>query len=75
MLVLWRSFKLPGLKMDQQQASGAAVGGIVGFLKSLTLITMISWGAVIDTALLSGIGTIVGLMVTTAWKFLKTKFR
>lgn len=51
-----------------EHAAGAAVGGTLGFVKGLMLISMVSWGAILDTAILSGVGTLVGLMISALYK-------
>jgi hypothetical protein len=55
------------------QTTGAAIGGLLGFIKSLSIMTMITWEAAIDTAILAGIGALVGFLVTALLKYLKRK--
>lgn len=58
---------------DHQSTVGTAVGGTIGFLKSLTIVTHLSLAAVVDTAVLSAVGALVGFLVTWLLKKLKTK--
>lgn len=59
---------------SHDHTAGAAVGGALGFIKSLTMISMLSWAAVLDTAVLSGVGTLIGLLISTLYKrFFNTK--
>lgn len=51
-----------------EHAGAATLGGVLGFLKSLTMISMVSWGTLLDTAILSGVGTLVGLMISALYK-------
>ena len=62
------------LMPQNDHVTGAAMGGILGFVKSLTMISMISWATVLDTVILSGTGTLVGLVVTALYKWIKQKF-
>lgn len=54
--------------VSPEHTVGAAIGTALGFVKSLTMISMVSWGAVLDTAVLSGVGTLVGLLIGTIYK-------
>lgn len=56
------------------QAAGAAIGGTLGLLKSLTVITTLNWTTVAETAILAAVGAGVGFMVTGALKFLKNQY-
>lgn len=62
---------------------GVTLGGICGFAKSLTMMTVITWSVVCETALLAAIGAAVGFIITaimkrasqkfTSWKSTRTK--
>lgn len=56
-----------------QEAAGTAIGGTLGFIKSLTLISAITWNAAFETAVLALIGATVGFLTTLFWKWLKKK--
>lgn len=58
---------------SHESTVGTAVGGTLGFLKSLTIVTHLSFAAVMDTAILSAVGALVGFFVTWLLKKLKTK--
>lgn len=57
------------------QAAGAVIGGLLGFIKSLTIFSQISWAIVGDTIVLSAIGAMVGFLVTTGMKWIKSRIK
>jgi hypothetical protein len=59
---------------SHDQAAGAAIGGILGFAKSLTMITSITVTTVFETGLLAAVGATVGFLVTGLLKYVKKKF-
>lgn len=58
-----------------QEVGGAAIGGILGFAKSFTVLGHITWTSAIETAELALIGAVVGFFATSAMKFVKEKFK
>jgi hypothetical protein len=61
------------MSQPNDTTAGAAIGGLLGFFKAFTLITAITWSAVLDTAILSAVGALVGFGVTLLLKFIKRK--
>lgn len=63
--------------------SGLVVGFILGFFQSvynifnsgISMISMVSWGAIWDTAVLTFIGGIVGWCGSQLMQFLKLKYK
>lgn len=47
---------------------GVKLGGTLGLIKGLMMISMVSWTAVFDTAILSGVGTLIGLLISALYK-------
>lgn len=64
--------------MNQSQHTGEAVGSVIGatlgFLKSVSIFSLVSWAVVLDTAILSAVGAVVGLVTTVLVKVLAKKF-
>lgn len=58
-----------------EQTAGAALGALLGFAKSLLLITTLSWGVILDTAILASVGAVCGWLATNLLKFLTKKFK
>jgi hypothetical protein len=56
-----------------QEVGGAAIGGILGFAKSFTVLGHISWTSAIETAELALIGAVVGFASTAVLKWAKNK--
>jgi hypothetical protein len=56
-----------------EQTAGAAVGGTLGFIKGMMVMTHISWALLMDTAILAAVGALVGYLVTGLLKWLKKK--
>jgi hypothetical protein len=58
---------------NHDQAAGAATGALLGFIKSLTLITTLTWLTVFETGVLALVGASVGFLGTTILKYLIKK--
>lgn len=62
------------MNSHSQEAGGAAIGGTLGFIKSLiTLPALIDVHVVLDTMLLSAVGAVTGWVVTGLLKWIKNK--
>jgi hypothetical protein len=63
--------------MDQhnQELGGAAIGGILGFAKSMMLATSLSYDMLFDTAILAAVGAVAGYIATLGMKFLTKKIQ
>jgi hypothetical protein len=59
---------------SHDQAAGATIGGVLGFIKSLTIISTLTWLTVFETGLLAAVGATIGFLVTGLMKYLKRKF-
>ena len=57
------------------QAAGAAIGGILGFIKSVLMISALTWQVVYETALLATVGAIAGYLATALMKTLTKKIQ
>lgn len=57
------------------QAVGTALGASLGLIKSFTIMTMITWEAALDTAILASIGAAAGLTVSSGLRWAKSKIR
>ena len=49
---------------SHEKAAGATIGGLLGFIKSLTIISQLTWLTVFETAVLAAVGAIAGFTVT-----------
>lgn len=58
-----------------KESVGAAIGGTLGLIKSYLLFSMVSWEVLVDTMILSAAGALVGFLVTSLLKYLKSKFK
>jgi uncharacterized membrane protein len=56
-----------------EQTTGATIGGLMGFVKSLTIISIITWMTVFETAVLAAVGAMIGFLVTGLMKYMKRK--
>jgi hypothetical protein len=56
-----------------EQTAGAAIGGTLGLIKSLSIITVLTWQSVWETAALAAVGALVGFLITALLKYLKRK--
>jgi len=59
---------------NHDQAAGAAIGGVCGFIKSLTIISSLTLVTVFETGVLAAVGALAGFLVTGLLKHLKKKY-
>lgn len=60
----------------QQEAGGAAIGGILGLVTRLANVeTHLSSGLLIETAVVAAVGAAVGYVVTGVIKWIHQKFK